>query len=118
MEANFDDILELEDVKGVVVLSKDGQLLFQKFSATAHSVKLKSKNWSSFLQALEGIREADFIFESARLYVRDSAGGYLLVLMGHFAPIAMVRLNCDILLPTLKQAHATKGLARFFKRKH
>jgi len=117
MEPNFDDILDLEDVRGIAVLSKDGQILFQKFSTAANTVKLETKNWSAFLQALEGIREADFIFESSRLYVRDSTGGYLLVLMGQFAPIAMVRLNCDILLPTLKQAHATKGLARFFKRK-
>mgnify|MGYP006277242461 FL=1 len=117
MEPNFDDILDLEDVKGIAILSKEGQLLFQKFSAAADTVKLETKSWASFLQALDGIREADFIFESSRLYVRDSTGGYLLVLMGHFAPIAMVRLNCDILLPTLKQAHATKGLARFFKRK-
>lgn len=117
METNFDDILDLEDVKGVAVLSKDGQLLFQKFSPNATPVNLEGKNWASFLQSLEGIREADFIFESSRLYVRDSTGGYLFVLMGHFAPIAMVRLNCDILLPSLKQAHATKGLTRFFKRK-
>ncbi len=118
MEPSFDEILGLDDVKGVMVLSGDGQLLFQRIAkAEAGHGDLESKNWSPFLKALEGIREADFIFEHHRLYVRESAGGFILVLMGHFAPIAMVRLNCDIILPSLKQAHAAKGLGRFFKRK-
>ena len=115
---NFNDILELEDVKGVMVLSSEGQVLFRDIPAPdLDRADLESKNWAPFLKALDGIREADFIFENCRVYVRESAGGYILVLMGHFAPIAMVRLNCDIVLPSLKQAHASKGLARFFKRK-
>jgi hypothetical protein len=117
-EPNFNDILELEDVKGIMVLSNEGQVLFRDIpDPKLARGNPDSMNWASFLEALDGIREADFVFEQCRLYVRESAGGYLLVLMGHFAPIAMVRLNCDIVLPSLKQAHASKGLARFFKRK-
>lgn len=118
MEPNFDDILDLDDVKGILVLSRQGQPLYQRLAAGAFDhVDPASENWAPFLAALEGIREADFIFEKHRLYIRESAGGYILVLMGHFAPIAMVRLNCDIILPSLKQAHASKGLGRLFKRK-
>jgi hypothetical protein len=117
-ELNFKDILDLDDVKGVLVLSSEGQVLFRDVPAPGFArVDLESRDWTPFLEALEGIREADFIYDNCRVYVRESAGGYILVLMGHFAPIAMVRLNCDIILPSLKQAHASKGLARFFKRK-
>jgi hypothetical protein len=117
MQANFDDILSLEDVKGVILLSKAGNLMFKKFTATAFEVDLLSMDWAPFLKALQGAREADFIFEKYRLYLRDSTSGFLIVIIGHFAPIAMVRLNCDILLPSLKKPEATKGLGRFFKRK-
>lgn len=117
MEPNFDDILNIEDVKGVLFLSRDGKILFEKFTAPSFEVNLLSIEWNSFLLALQGTREADFVFDKYRLYVRNSAGGYLIVIIGHFAPIAMVRLNCDILLPSLKKPESTKGLGRFFKRK-
>ncbi|MCF8061652.1 MAG: hypothetical protein K9M82_03970 [Deltaproteobacteria bacterium] len=101
-----------------MVLSNEGQVLYRDVRAAELSrLDTESGNWASFIKALDGIREADFIFENCRVYVRESAGGYILVLMGHFAPVAMVRLNCDIVLPSLKQVHASKGLARFFKRK-
>jgi hypothetical protein len=37
--------------------------------------------------------------------------------MDTFASIAMLRLNCDILLPALKKAAAGKGRISFFKKK-
>jgi hypothetical protein len=37
--------------------------------------------------------------------------------MGLFAPVAMARLNCDILLPSLKPDMASKGIGRLFKHK-
>jgi hypothetical protein len=36
--------------------------------------------------------------------------------MGLIAPCAVIRLNCDILLPALKDLRSTKGIKRFFKR--
>jgi hypothetical protein len=36
--------------------------------------------------------------------------------MGLFFPIAMMRLQCDILLPSLKPAQAAKGIRRLFKK--
>jgi hypothetical protein len=41
----------------------------------------------------------------------------VMILMGVFAPIAMVRLNCDILLPSLKKTATTKGWRNLFKKK-
>ncbi len=116
MEPDFNEILSLDDVKGVMVLSVEGRVLLEQMIDPAlKKVKAESEDWGPFLRALDGIREADFLLANLRIYIRQSAGGYILVLMGHFAPIAMVRLNCDIVLPSLKQAHASKGLGRFFK---
>ncbi|MFO7784683.1 MAG: hypothetical protein ACQET7_13755 [Thermodesulfobacteriota bacterium] len=116
MEPDFNEILSLDDVKGVMVLSGEGRVLFERMIDPAFDrVKTKSKDWGPLLTALEGVREADFLLDNLRIYMRQSAGGYILVLMGHFAPIAMVRLNCDIVLPALKRKHGSKGLGRFFK---
>lgn len=102
---------------GIILLSRDGQILYKEFSRPPLDHDLESTQWKDFLAGLNGTREADFIFDRYRLYVRESAPGHLLVLMGHFASIAMVRLNCDILLPTLKHPENTRGLGRFFKRR-
>lgn len=116
MEPDFKEILSLNDVQGIIVLSGEGRVLFKQMVDPAFDrAEIESKDWGPFLRALEGIREADFLLDNLRIYVRQSIGGYILVLMGHFAPIAMVRLNCDIVLPALKQVHASKGLGRFFK---
>lgn len=116
MEPELNEILRLDDVKGVIVLSGEGGVLFQQFvDSKFHPSQTDEKTWPSLLSALEGIREADFLFDNLRIYIRRSADGYLLVLMGHFAPIAMVRLNCDIALPALKKVNTAKGFGRFFK---
>jgi hypothetical protein len=77
----------------------------------------KSGIWSRILEAMQETREADLIFEKARLYIRKTDLGYLVVIMGLFAPAAMVRMNCDVLLPFLKQRGKSKGLRSFFKKK-
>ena len=116
MKELFNDILNIEDVMGVILLSHEGQLGFKHFSSPLDEDP-DTIDWGSFLTAFNGIREADFFFENCRLYIRSTSYGYIMILMGIFTPIAMVRLNCDILLPSLKQATKSKGLGRFFKRK-
>jgi len=56
------------------------------------------------------------VFERGQVYVRRTADGVLVVVMGLIAPCAVIRLNCDILLPALKEQRSTKGIKRFFKR--
>ena len=60
---------------------------------------------------------ADLIFENSRVYLRRTELGYLFVLMDAFAQTALVRLNCDILAPSLKEMKGGKGLRRLFKKK-
>ena len=111
----FRDILDLEGVKGVVLFSLEGDVVFKEFSQTLEADP-DHRDWRPLLQSLEGMREIDLLFERGRLYVRRTEVGYLFVLAGLFAPIAMLRLNCDILLPSLKSTQKTKGLLRLFKK--
>lgn len=115
MREIFKDILSMEGVKGVLLLSFNGDIIFKGFSAPL-TQEPENKDWSHFIDSLNGIRETDLIFEKSRLYVRKTKVGYLLILMGSFVSAAMVRLNCDIALPALKPFKGSKGLKRLFKK--
>ncbi len=117
MKDKFKDILAMEDVKGVVWISFDGETLFREFSP-GMGVGTENIPWREFFEGeLEGVREADLVFEKGRVYIRKTDAGYLMVLTGNLAPGAMIRLNCDILLPSLKDAGAGRGLKRLFRKR-
>ena len=116
MQQLFNDILAMQGVKGVMIFSFGGEIIFQQFNARPVEDP-RSRDWSRFIEALAGTRETDLVFEKGRLYIRRTDIGYLVVLMGLFVPISMMRLNCDIILPALKPAQkSSKGLRRFFKK--
>ena len=115
MQKIFRDVLSLKGVNGVILMSSDGAVIFKHFQKSAEDLSDKW-SWKKFVGALKGIKEADLIYEKSRIYIRRSDLGYLLVIMERQAPIAMLRLNCDIILPALKPANASKGLKRFFKK--
>lgn len=111
----FKDILSIDGVKGVMVLSFTGDLVFEKFTSKIPR-KSGSMNWNQFIASLGGMRETDLIFEKGRIYMRRTDIGYLLIFVGLFVPMAMLRLNCDILLPSLKPGKPNKRWSRLFKR--
>ena len=115
MQELFDDILEIEGLKGLMLCSFSGDLIFKDFN---HAVQENAENmdWHRLIESLDGMRETDLIFKKGRVYIRRTEAGYLILLMGIFAPIAMVRLQCDILLPSLKPAKAAKGIKRLFRK--
>ncbi len=116
MQELFNDILAMQGVKGVMMFSFAGDVIFQKFN-TQPAEDPRSRDWGRFIEALAGTRETDLVFERGRLYIRRTDIGYLMVLMGPFVPISMMRLNCDIILPALKPAKKTsRGIRRFFKK--
>jgi hypothetical protein len=98
-----------------MLLSFAGDIIFRELNPIVHE-DVENRDWRPFIESLAGLRETDLIFEKGRLYIRRTDIGYLVVLMGSFVPIAMMRLQCDILLPSLKPAKATKGIRRFFKK--
>jgi len=115
MRELFNDILNMDGVKGVMLFSFSGDLIFKEF-ISAIAEEPENRDWSLFIESLEGMRETDLVFEKGRLYIRKTEIGYLVILVGPYVPIAMLRLNCDILLPSLRPAKSPKGIRRFFKR--
>ena len=115
MQELFNEILGMEGVKGLMMFSFAGDPIYKKFNQ-AQPDGIDSRDWSLFIESLSGMRETDLVFEKGRLYIRRTDIGYLVVLMGLFVPIAMMRLQCDILLPSLKPAKAAKGIRRLFKK--
>ena len=115
MQEQFKDILSLEGVKGLMLLSFAGDLVFKNFNHDSLA-DTEDRNWSLLVESLAGMREADLIFEKGRIYIRRNDLGYLVVLIGPFVPTAMIRLQCDIALSSSASAKKTKGLRRFFKK--
>ena len=115
MRELFKDILNMEGVKGLMLFSLAGEPVFKEFNQ-APPVGIESRDWSLFIESLAGLSETDLLFKKGRLYIRRTDSGYLVVLMGLFVPIAMMRLQCDILLPSLKPVKAAKGIRRLFRK--
>lgn len=110
----FYDILNTKGVKGILLFSFSGDIIFKEFISPADE-KPENLDWRFFIKSLEGMRETDLVFEKGRIYIRRSEIGYLVVLMALFVPTAMVRLNCDILLPALRQQKSGKKLGQLLK---
>ncbi len=117
MKGFFRDIMQIEGVQGIVLFSHHGEVLHKEFKEDESFDPETRDWWGLFIYTLDGIDEADFVFSKKWLYIRKTYNGYLFVLAKRKAPIAMVRLNCDILLPGLEEMEAQKGWGRFFRRK-
>ena len=116
MKDLFKDILNMEEIYGVLLISPEGEPIFKEFTRPLSRGQEVDRSWPKVVMALKDIREADLIFEKARLYIRKTDVGYIIITMGLYASAAMVRLNCDMALPSLKNAKSSKGLRQFFKR--
>lgn len=116
MKEQFKDILSLSDVKGALVVSPSGQIVFQRFTTEPAEI-LPEPVFQKLVTALTSVDEMELLFEDIRLYIRKYSKGFIIIVTGRFAHMSMVRLNCDILIPVLSDdASKPKGLARFFKR--
>ena len=115
MQALFSDILNTNGVTGIMLFSFSGDLAFKKIT-TPVGEEPEHRDWSFFIESLDGMRETDLVFEKGRIYIRKTEVGYLVILMSLFVPIAMIRLNCDIVLPSLKKSKSSGKLGRLFKK--
>ena len=116
MQALFKDIIKLDGVYGLIFFSREGRVLFE--STDPHWISLPQgfRDADKLLPVLQKMREADFVYENGRIYVRATERGYLLVIMGPLVSIAMVKLNCDIILPQLKTDKPGGKLKGLFRR--
>ena len=116
MQDIFKDVIKMDGVHGLVLFSREGQVLFESIDFTRCSLPSGYRGWAALVPVLKGMREADFVYENGRLYMRTTDKGYLLVIMGPVVSIAMVKLNCDIILPQLKPSKPVGKLKGLFKR--
>ncbi len=116
MQALFKDIIKTDGVYGLVYFSHEGRVLFESIDPHWISLKQGFREADKLLPVLQKMREADFVYENGRIYVRATEQGYLLVIMGPVVSIAMVKLNCDIILPQLKDDKPGGKLKGLFKR--
>jgi hypothetical protein len=110
----FERILNEDDIKGVVLLSRDGKVLFHEFlDAVRHN--LREVALLATIPVLGKAKEVEILYENDRIYMRIFPEGLVLVWMGAFARVAMTRLSCEVLVPSLGKALSSKGWRRLFK---
>ena len=85
---------------GVLVVSRDQRILFQDLVKLGMD-RLSEKDMKIPFLLLNDIEEVDLFFEHYRLYVRKCPVGLLWVIMQPDAAAALVRLQCDIVVPKM-----------------
>lgn len=117
MEKIFKDIINIDHVNGVLLVSLAGKFVFKDFAASfSLQEQPEKRDWVSMVEVLSGLNEADLVFEGGNIYIRRFTSGYIIILMDILAPVAMVRLSCNLLLPSLEKSIAQKGgFRRFLK---
>jgi hypothetical protein len=117
MDEIFHELLNQDKVIGVLYLSHEGKILYQKLLKPADR-DLASINWLPFIQSISQIQEADLVFSGGRFYIRQTPGGFIVLPLENGVQPAMVRLSCDLIMPALKQLEVKKkpsGLGKLIK---
>jgi hypothetical protein len=120
MKDIFKDIMAIDGVHGLMVVSSEGGVMLSKFSSNfrGEEEKLSEINWEPFILEMGNVRDAELIYDRARFYIKRSETGFLIVMIGDNAPISMVRLNCEILLPQLTKIQpVSKRFGKILRKK-
>lgn len=115
MKAIFKELLDTADVEGVLLVSFEGNVEFKELAIAIPDQSI-NRLIGPLITTMDKAKEADVVFQKKRLYIRRTDNGFIMVLMGSFAPVAMVRLNCDMLLPQLSQVKKPKKRWGLFKK--
>lgn len=115
MEKLFQDILTMDGVQGLVLLSNDGEIQYESHGQGRFNLDKSTLSWKIIIEKFGQSQEMDLVYDGGRYYMRKTDNGFLLISMRLDVSIAMVKLNCDIVIPELKKAKTSKGLKRFFK---
>jgi len=120
MKDIFKEVMGIEGVRGLLIISNEGAVTLSKFSADfkKETERLSQINWLPFTIEMERIKDAELVYDSARFYIKKFEDGYLLVVIGDNAPLSMVRLNCEVLLPSLAKMQPTsKKIGNLLRKK-
>jgi hypothetical protein len=116
MKELFKDIVRSDGVLGVVLAGPDGSILFQSLEGGGQPFDIQKLDFQKLTSLLGKLREADLVFQKGRIYVRKAEIGLIVIVLEPVASLAMVKLNCDILLPQLKAEKAGKARKGFFRK--
>jgi len=94
MKEMFQALLNVDDVKGVVLLSLKGDLVQSQVDGIPDE-SIASVDWHQIVQSMNNAHEVVLVFKNWRIYIRKTAIGIVMVVLGWFAVMAMVRLTCD-----------------------
>jgi len=114
LRERFQGILELQDLRGVALFSRDGIVLFEDWRGAPSPLGSAAAAFPLVTTILEGHPGAEVTFTRGRVCLRDTALGPLVAVAGPSAPAAMVRLQLDLVVPTLANKPAKKGFLGLF----
>ncbi|NNF97785.1 MAG: hypothetical protein HKM93_00240 [Desulfobacteraceae bacterium] len=117
MKEQFSEIFKIKDVYGVVLFSGEGKILYEEFKEKKPDNLSVVTDLYALPRTSPNAYEMDVIFSQMRLYIRKVNIGHMIIIMGTNAQMAMVRLTCDMINPTIQSTKQSKGLGRLFKRK-
>ncbi|MGM0417520.1 MAG: hypothetical protein ACQEQS_02245 [Thermodesulfobacteriota bacterium] len=121
MKEIFNEINTIDSVKASFFFADDGTLIVYEAGdysdLTREMVEefSSSLNWKAISKKFSDINETELLFSKYRVYMRKADNGFVVVLMGLMAPIEVVRLNIDLLMPDLDSLKKAKKIGRFFK---
>jgi hypothetical protein len=115
MKNLFHDILDMDGIHGLVLLSDNGKVLFESLDGGKFSPQRSQMSWKTIIDSLGDFQEMDIVFKQGRCYLRQTETGYLIISMGPMVSMAMIKLSCDIILPQLKKAKTGGGFRSFFR---
>jgi hypothetical protein len=109
MNRIFRDSLEVDGVRGVMLYSVDGKLIYSDFNQALGSDPEKSVKWALFVNSLNGVQELELLFENSRLYIRKTVIGPLIVFLD-LVSSSMVKLTAEILANNLEDSRIQREL--------
>ncbi len=116
MKKIFQEILNMDGIHGIILLSSEGKILFESLDKNRFSPGRSRLTWTTLVESLDDFAEVDLVFKEGRFYIRSTGTGYLMISMSEKVSMAMVKLSCDIILPEIAKQTSAKGLRGFFKR--
>lgn len=125
MKNLFNDVFSIDGIHGLLIISKDGKIEFNQFKPPLLE-KMNGKNFETFIKEsmnieiltkrFEIVNELLLIYGQKRIYIKNTKTGFLFIFLDIFVPIAMVRLNCQLIIPEIDKIKSPKGLGRFFRK--
>jgi len=107
MKEYFQEILSISEVQWTIFLTPDGKPVFIEPSSKELA---DASMWQRLLAEITPINEVDLIYGKKRVYIRNAGSGYIVVIMDRFSNSAMIKLQCDVIIPSLKKMKIKKRI--------